>query len=80
MPWPVLHELLEGMKQNLVVTPVSVSTHELGLRLAERHHFRVYDAQLIAAALEAGCTTFWSEDLHNGQLIDGQLTVRNPFA
>lgn len=80
MPWHVLHELLDGMKENLVVTPVSVSTHDLGLKLSERHHFRVYDAQLIAAALQAGCTTFWSEDLHNGQVIEGQLTIRNPFA
>jgi predicted nucleic acid-binding protein len=33
---------------------------------------------LLASALEAGCRTFYSEDLHHGQRIDG-LTIRNPF-
>jgi predicted nucleic acid-binding protein len=30
--------------------------------------------------LLAGCTTLYSEDMHNGQVIDRQLTIRNPFA
>ncbi len=33
----------------------------------------------VSAALEIGCTTLYSEDLHDGQTIDGQLTIRNPF-
>jgi predicted nucleic acid-binding protein len=40
----------------------------------------IYDALVVAAALEAGCATLYSEDLHDGQTIDGQLTIRNPFA
>jgi len=79
-PWAAVIEALTALKENLSVTPVTLETHELGLAIAERYHFRVYDAQLIAAALKAGCTTFWSEDLHNGQVIEDQLTIRNPFA
>jgi hypothetical protein len=33
----------------------------------------------LASALRAGCETLYSEDLHTGQIIDGQLTVQNPF-
>jgi predicted nucleic acid-binding protein len=35
-------------------------------------------ALVVAAALEAGCDTLYSEDFHDGQMIDGQLTIRNP--
>jgi predicted nucleic acid-binding protein len=42
--------------------------------------YNYYDTLVIAAALEAGCATLYSEDLHDGQTIDGQLTIRNPFA
>jgi predicted nucleic acid-binding protein len=42
--------------------------------------YNIYDALVVAAALEAGCATLYSEDLHDGQAIDGQLTIRNPFA
>jgi len=34
---------------------------------------------VVAAALQAGCTTLYSEDLQDGQIIDQKLTIRNPF-
>ena len=33
----------------------------------------------VSAALEAGCTRLWTEDLQDGSKIDG-LLVENPFA
>ena len=47
--------------------------------MAERYRFSFYDALIVAAALESGCTTLFSEDLQDGQVIDQTLTVRNPF-
>ncbi len=60
--------------------PVTIEIHEAALKIAEKHGYNIYDALVVAAALEAGCTTLYSEDLHDGQTIDGQLTIRNPFA
>jgi predicted nucleic acid-binding protein len=34
---------------------------------------------IVAAALLAGCDTLYSEDLQDGQRIDG-LLIRNPFS
>jgi predicted nucleic acid-binding protein len=61
-------------------TPITMSTHEAALRVAETCGYDIYDALVIAAALEAGCQTLYSEDLRDGQTIDGQVTIRNPFA
>ena len=55
-----------------------VNTHEHGLDIAERYRFSIYDSMLLASALEAGCGTFYSEDLHHGQRVEG-MTIRNPF-
>jgi predicted nucleic acid-binding protein len=60
--------------------PLTFETHEAAMRIAERHGYGIYDALVIASALEAGCATLYSEDLHDGQTFDGQLTIRNPFA
>jgi len=49
---------------------------------AESNHRRqqmIYDALIVASALEAGCTTLVSEDMQDGRVIDGRLTIRNPF-
>lgn len=37
-----------------------------------------YDSAIVAAALEAGCKRLPSEDLQNGQRIEG-LRIENPF-
>lgn len=55
-------------------------THETALRIAEQFSYDIYDALIAAAALEAGCVTLHSEDFPDGQIIDGQLTIGNPFS
>lgn len=52
--------------------------HE-GLAIAQRYKLSIHDSTLIAVALEAGCDEFLSEDLQHGLVIDGRLTIRNPF-
>jgi len=59
--------------------PITMEIHEAALKIADKHVYNIYDALVIAAALEAGCATLYSEDLHSGQMISGQLTIRNPF-
>ena len=61
-------------------TPLTTDTHDAGLRIAAKYGFPFYDALIAAAALEAECITLYSEDFQDGQVIEGRLTVRNPFA
>ena len=49
-----------------------------GLELRERYAFGFYDALIVVAAIEGGCTRLWSEDMQNGLRVD-RLTIRNPF-
>jgi predicted nucleic acid-binding protein len=38
-----------------------------------------WDSVIVATALKAGCSILYSEDLQNGRIIDGPLTVVNPL-
>ena len=80
MPWNEVREALDAIR---VLCPppisVSISTHETALRIAEKYSFGIYDALIAAAALEARCTTLYSEDFQDGQVVEKQLTIRNPF-
>jgi len=60
--------------------PLDVETHEHAMELAERHSLPIFDALILAAALRASCTTFWSEDMQDGFVVEGRLLVANPFA
>ncbi|HWY20551.1 MAG TPA: PIN domain-containing protein [Candidatus Acidoferrum sp.] len=59
--------------------PVTIDTHSQALAIAEKYGFRIYDALMVASALEARCTILYSEDMQDGQIIDHRLTIRNPF-
>jgi predicted nucleic acid-binding protein len=78
MAWPEIHEILQVIHSACRIEPLSLTIHERGLAIAERFGFRVYDSMIVAAALEAGCTTLFSEDMQHGQRID-RMTIRNPF-
>lgn len=78
MSWRETRALLEPIAELLEVRALTAGTHLTGLRLAERYELSVYDAMIVAAAIEADCETLWSEDLHDGLRV-GRLRVLNPF-
>jgi predicted nucleic acid-binding protein len=80
MPWSDVTEALAAFR-DLCPSPlaITIAIHEAALKIAEKHGYGIYDALVIAAALESGCSVLYSEDFQDGQTIDGQLTIRNPF-
>jgi predicted nucleic acid-binding protein len=79
--WPdIANALAQVRKLCSEPAPLTVALHETALDLASRHGVAVYDGLIVAAALELGCDTLLSEDLQDGRVFDGRLTVRNPFA
>jgi predicted nucleic acid-binding protein len=79
LSWPEVQTLLGTVGLLVTVVPVSIETHKTGLRLAERYGCAMYDSMIIAAALLAGCARLWSEDMHDGLVVEDRLTIRNPF-
>jgi predicted nucleic acid-binding protein len=79
MPWGEINEILGLVRRLCSVESLTVETHDMGRRVAERYQLSIYDAMIVAAALLAGCETLYSEDLHDGLLVDNQLRIRNPF-
>lgn len=69
---------LENVLSPLFQVSASIRLYQRGLDIQARYRYGFYDALIIAAALDAGCSRLYSEDLHNGQRIDG-LTIENPF-
>ncbi len=58
--------------------PLTTDTHRAALGIAQRYGFGIYDSVVVAAALQAGCAELLSEDMQDGQTIEG-LSIRNPF-
>jgi predicted nucleic acid-binding protein len=62
----------------VTVLPVTLPLVLQAWKLRARHQLSHWDATILAAALELGCTTIYSEDFQHGRDYDG-VRVLNPF-
>ena len=80
MPWEDVIEALDAIR---VLFPyplaITIATHEAAQEVAQKYGLGIYDSLIVAAAIEAHCSALYSEDLEDGQIINGKLTIRNPF-
>src|SRR5215210_3696430 len=71
-------QYLDNVLAPLYRVPASLSLYRRALDLQARYRYGFYDSLIIASALDAGCSILYSEDLQDGQRIEG-LTIQNPF-
>ena len=80
MSWSELRDSLTAIRTLCgAILPIDIDTHGEALRIAERYGCAIFDSLVIAAALCADCRVLWSEDMHDGLLVDGRFRVSNPF-
>lgn len=74
-----IRKLMMQLEAMCTVEIISLVTIHTALDIRERYGFSWYDSLIVAAALEADCERLYSEDMQNGQVIEGRLSVINPF-
>ncbi len=71
----VLHECYQN--HNVYIN--APETIEKAIQISDRYRFSFYDSLILSSAISTECEILYSEDLHNGQIIDNKLTILNPF-
>ena len=77
--WQDVSYWLDVFLDGLEVVPLTLESFARAVVLSERFRLRIYDGHIIASAQLADCDVLFTEDLHDGLVIDG-LTIRNPYA
>ena len=73
------HRVATDLLQCCRVVAIDQAIVAAAMRVESRYQVSYWDALILAAALAAGCDTLYSEDLQDGQVFEGRLTVKNPF-
>jgi predicted nucleic acid-binding protein len=63
-----------------MLADVNERTVKKALFVHGKYGYSYYDSLMIAAVLENGCDYLLSEDMVDGQVIEGTLTVKNIFS
>ena len=61
------------------ICSVELAHHRSALKIAARYRLSFYDSLMIAVALENDAAVLYSEDMQHGLVVDGTLTITNPF-
>lgn len=60
------------------VRQVSINTIFSAININTRYQLSFWDSLILAAAIEVGCDTLYTEDLNDGQVVEG-VKIVNPF-
>ena len=63
---------------NCEIIPLTQQTISKAPELIKRFDFQIFDAFIVASALEGNCNLLYSEDMQHGLKVDG-LIILNPF-
>lgn len=68
-----------------IVYYCNVSTIDVGIiknaiEITNKYKYSFYDSLIISSALDNECRLLLTEDMQNGQVIDGKLTITNIFS
>jgi predicted nucleic acid-binding protein len=74
-----LLDIIVSFYSRCCVLETGLTVHQIASHIRATYHFSFWDSLIIAAALEAGCSILYSEDMQHGQVIDDQLTIMNPL-
>jgi predicted nucleic acid-binding protein len=77
--WDQIEEFLANIASICSVEALTIEIHQHARFIAERYQLAFYDALIVASAVAAECTTLYTEDMKDGLLIEGSLTLCNPF-
>ena len=72
-------DYLENFKDSFDVEQISVTHILKAVDICIKNQFSFWDSLILAAAIQSGCVICYSEDLTNGQFVEG-VKIVNPFA
>lgn len=74
-----IEKIIEGIIASTTLHIVDAQTIREAINLLKNSKYSYFDSLIIASALQQGCSTLFSEDMHDTHLIDKTLCIQNPF-
>lgn len=70
--------LLERLSDCFIVHKNTVSDILHAIEISIKTQFSFWDSLILSAAIAEGCTTLYSEDLNDGQIVE-EIVIKNPM-
>jgi predicted nucleic acid-binding protein len=72
-------EIINEYLNQCTYIPITEEMIFFSFEVMNKYRFQLFDSMIISAAIKSGCSILYSEDMNNGQIIEKQLQIVNPF-
>ena len=79
LPMEEIFEYADGFMKIFDFVVIRKEDIRKAMFLKRRYKYNYWDSLIIASALESGCGILYTEDMQDGQVIEGRLRIVNPF-
>lgn len=79
LTWDEISVVIRETTSNLLIHINMTDTILQACQIASRYGLSFYDSLIISSALEKRCNIIYSEDMHDGLVINEILKIVNPF-
>jgi len=74
-----VQQSIEEIVENCELCYIDINAIQSALLLHDKYGYTYYDCLILATAIINGYKCLYSEDMQHNQLIEGKLTIINPF-
>jgi len=71
--------VIQSLYNRCQVVEFDLNILESASDLRTQYNLSFWDSLIVASALSGGADTLYSEDMQDGLIVSGQLTIINPF-
>ncbi|RLA06374.1 MAG: PIN domain nuclease [Gammaproteobacteria bacterium] len=79
IPDKTIQQSLDSILEATKVQAITKNSIIKCLSLKNKYNYSYWDSLILSSALESGSSILYSEDMQNNQIINGHLTIKNPF-
>lgn len=79
IPYDVILNAIFELESIFEIKIISINTIKQAINISVKYGYSYFDSLIISACLENNCSILYSEDMHNGQIIESALKIVNPF-
>lgn len=74
-----IQKKVEILVSETAVSPITLDTVRKSWKIRFKYAYTYWDSLIVASALENNCSTLYTEDMHDGQVIEDSVRIINPF-
>lgn len=79
LSWDEISLVIKETTTNFIIHFNIPETILNACKIAGEYGFSFYDSLILSSAIEENCNIIYTEDMHDGQLINKTLLIVNPF-